>query len=134
MAEQSFANYSVLVIDDETFTRTVLARMLGGLGFKAVFQAEDGQSGITAVRDFDPDVVVCDVQMKPMDGLGFLRALRHNGVSGARGIAPEVVFMTNRLDAEMQQEAQSLGSNQVLLKPVTPGQLKTALAGCLPGT
>ena len=60
MSASAFGNYSVLVIEDETFTRMVLARMLGGLGFKAVHQAGDGEAGLAAVRAHAPDIVLCE--------------------------------------------------------------------------
>lgn len=131
MADVSFADHSVLVIDDETFTRAVLVRMLGGLGFKAVFQAQDGEEGIVAVRECDPDVIVCDIQMKPMDGLSFLRTLRQDMTVGHRGQRIPVIFITSRLDAASAQVAHDLGCHGFLLKPVTPVQLKPTLQACL---
>lgn len=125
MATTAFGDFSVLVIEDESFTRMVLARMLAAIGFKAVHQAGDGEAGLAAVRDHRPDVVLCDVEMAPLDGLGFLRALR------AGGDPLPVVFMTNRADEGRMAEARDLGADAFLVKPATPDTLRQTLGARL---
>lgn len=122
MQASVFSGRSVLVIEDEPFTRMVLARMLGTLGFADVRQAGDGGAGIEAVRAKTPDVVVCDVEMTPMDGIAFLRALREDGSA-----ALPVVFMTNRADEARKSAAAELGADVFLIKPPTPATLREAL-------
>lgn len=125
----AFTDCSVLVIEDEAFTRMVLARMLGSLGFKTVHQAADGESGLAAVSTHQPDVVVCDVEMHPMDGLQFLKALR--GSDDPRQSALPVVFMTNRLAPDRVAEAASLGADTFIQKPATPDSLRANLSAKL---
>jgi len=125
MATQAFGDFSVLVIEDETFTRMVLAKMLSTLGFKAVHQAQDGESGLAAVHAHAPDAVVCDVEMAPMDGMGFLRALRAS--DDPRHKALPVLFMTNRADEARMAEARTLGVDTFLVKPATPDALRETL-------
>ncbi|HYG89411.1 MAG TPA: response regulator [Azospirillum sp.] len=125
MATIAFGDFSVLVIEDETFTRMVLARMLSTLGFKAVHQAQDGESGLVVVRDHAPDAVLCDVEMAPLDGLGFLKALRAS--EDPRHKALPVVFMTNRADEGRMTEARALGADTFLVKPTTLEALKQTL-------
>lgn len=125
MAAKGFGDCSVLVIEDETFTRMVLAKMLSSLGFKAVHQAQDGESGLAAVHAHAPDAVVCDVEMAPVDGLGFLRALRAS--EDPRHKALPVLFMTNRADEGRMAEARALGVDTFLVKPATPEALREKL-------
>ena len=125
MTASAFGDFSVLVIEDETFTRMVLARMLSSLGFRAVHQAGDGESGLAAVREHAPDAVVCDVEMAPVDGLGFLKALRAS--EDPRHKALPVVFMTNRADETRMAEARALGADTFLTKPATPETLRRTL-------
>ncbi len=129
MSATAFGDFSVLVIEDETFTRMVLARMLSTLGFKAVHQAQDGESGLAAVRAHAPDAVLCDVEMAPMDGLGFLKALRAG--DDPRHKALPVLFMTNRIDEARMAEARTLGADTFLVKPATPDALRETLGGTL---
>ncbi|WP_448188679.1 response regulator [Azospirillum sp. sgz301742] len=125
MASNGFGDFSVLVIEDEAFTRMVLAKMLSTLGFKAVHQAQDGESGLAAVRAHAPDAVLCDVEMAPVDGLGFLRALRAS--DDPRHKVLPVLFMTNRADPARVAEAGTLGVNTFLVKPATPEALREKL-------
>lgn len=120
----AFEGYSVLVVDDESFTRMVLARMLADLGFRAVHQAADGVAALEAVRLNRPDVVLCDVEMTPLDGLEFLRALR--AADGSVRSIP-VLLMTNRADPQRTAEAGAAGADAVLQKPVTRDLLHAAL-------
>lgn len=129
MAAAAFGDFSVLVIEDEKFTRMVLAKMLGTLGFKAVHQAEDGESGLAAVAAHNPDVIVCDVEMRPLDGLGFLKALRAS--DDARHRALPVVFMTNRADQDRIAEAAAHGADTFIVKPATPDALRENLSAKL---
>nr|WP_255635697.1 response regulator [Azospirillum sp. 412522] len=123
--ETSFGALSVLVVEDESFTRMVVAKMLGTLGVKAVHQAADGESGLAAVAAHAPDLVLCDVEMQPMDGFGFVRALR--GSSDSRHRALPVVFMSGRVDGDREAQARESGADAVLAKPVTPDGLRKAL-------
>ena len=125
----AFGDFSVLVIEDESFTRMVLAKMLSTLGFRAVHQAADGGAGLAAVQAHDPDLIVCDVEMQPMDGLGFLKTLRAS--DNPRHRALPVVFMTNRADQGRMDEAAAFGAGTVIVKPATPESLKEALGAKL---
>lgn len=129
MTDARFAHRSALVIDDEVFSRALIARMLTGLGFRNVYQASDGATGLTAVGDLNPDVVVCDVQMKPVNGLAFARTLRDSDNETHRRLP--VLFVTNALDADSYATIQDLGDHNLLLKPVTANLLKEALSVCL---
>ncbi|WP_247882071.1 response regulator [Azospirillum sp. TSH100] len=123
--ETPFGVLSVLVVEDESFTRMVLAKMLGTLGVKAVHQAADGESGLAAVAAHAPDLVLCDVEMQPMDGFGFVRTLRASADSRQRTLP--VLFMSGRVDDDRKAQAHASGADAVLAKPVTPASLRDAL-------
>ncbi|CAO3418255.1 response regulator [Azospirillum doebereinerae] len=130
-ADESFHGVSVLVVEDEAFTRMVLVRMLSGLGVSAVHQAGDGGAGLAAVAAHDPDLILCDVEMQPLDGFAFLRALRSG--ENRRHAALPVVFMTNRADQDRLTEARACGADAILAKPATPDTLRRALRERLTG-
>lgn len=64
----------VLVVDDDQVLRTVVADYLRGRGYK-VDEAADGAEALEAIRQEPPDVVVTDLGMPRLDGLGLLREL-----------------------------------------------------------
>lgn len=68
---------SALVIEDDTFVRTVTVRTLTQLGFDPVHQAEDGQTALKLLKqsESDVDLILCDLEMPKVDGIETLRLL-----------------------------------------------------------
>jgi two-component system chemotaxis response regulator CheY len=120
---------SILVIDDEVFTRSVLARLLFGLGAGRVHQAANGAEGLQIATECLPDLVFSDIEMQPVDGPEFLRRLRAHPDPRLRSV--RLVFLTNRLDPAVAAEAATLGVTLSLTKPVRPGQLKETILAAL---
>ena len=67
----------VLVVDDEADAREFVRAIMEGEGWD-VIEAEDGESGLAAVKSEKPDLVVLDVQMPGMDGFGMFGELVKN--------------------------------------------------------
>ena len=85
----------VLVIDDQEFVRSIVKKMLQQIGIGTVAEAHDGNSGLEMVERELPDVVICDVQMRPVDGFSFVKSLR--GLPHGR--AMPVILLTAHTDA-----------------------------------
>ena len=68
---------AVLVIEDHSFQRSVLVRLLKSLGVSRVLEAEDGGGALALVRANRDSLalIISDVDMPEMDGLEFLRRL-----------------------------------------------------------
>jgi CheY-like chemotaxis protein len=66
---------SVLVVDDDTDTREMMARTLAGDGW-TVRQAENGRLALESVREVVPDLILLDLMMPEMDGFEFIAHLR----------------------------------------------------------
>ena len=64
------------VVDDSEHMRTLLSRLLQRMDIQTK-EYEDGSKALIAVGDEKPDFILTDYSMEPMDGLSFLRALRH---------------------------------------------------------
>ncbi|MBF0375780.1 MAG: response regulator [Alphaproteobacteria bacterium] len=109
----------VLVIDDQAFVRRIVTMLLRQAGFQDIAEAKDGASGLEAVGIFRPHLVICDIEMQPVDGLEFLQTLR----GGALPL-PKVIFLTSHGESEMVVKARDLGVDAFVLKPVTGPQLE----------
>jgi len=58
-----------VVADDSHFMRSVISDILEEGGIEVVAQAKNGEQAVTAVTEYDPDVVTMDVEMPVMDGI-----------------------------------------------------------------
>lgn len=110
---------TVLVVDDEEDSRTLLAHTLEELGCK-VLLAKDGREGVAAARKARPDLITVDLMMPRMDGWEVLKALKED--PDLREIPVVVVSMAAR-----DGKGQVLGAVDVLEKPVD----REALLGVL---
>jgi CheY-like chemotaxis protein len=75
---------SVLVVDDDDFSQTVLREMLLSLGVSDVYTARDGSAGASVLADMPnpPDFLLCDMIMPNTDGIDFLGNLAKSQYRG----------------------------------------------------
>jgi two-component system LytT family response regulator len=107
------------IADDEAPARLRLNRLLTGLGGVAVIgEAGDGIQTLEAVAALRPDVLLLDIDMPELDGLGVAAALPEGG--------PAVIFVT-AYDSHALR-AFELSALDYLVKPVSRERLQTALA------
>jgi DNA-binding response OmpR family regulator len=102
---------TVLVIDDMAIFRDPIAASLGLAGFKTV-KAADGLTGLEAMREHRPDLVLLDLSMPNLDGLSVLRAIRRDPVSGQI----PVIMLTALTDKKYVIDSAKLGARDYLLK------------------
>lgn len=120
----TFSRMSALIVEDQAFIRTVVSRILKQLEFAQIWEAEEGTSGLSIALERKPDIVICDIEMAPMDGLTFLQQLRQKEELGRR---TPVVFLTNHAQKDMVLKARDLGVNAFIAKPVTVVGLREKL-------
>jgi len=101
-----------LVVDDSRVVRRVARRILETQGF-TVREAEDGQQALLACREAMPDSVLLDWNMPVMNGLDFLKALRHEFGPGQ----PPVMFCTTENDISFIEQAIENGAQEFIMKP-----------------
>jgi len=116
--EASLANRHFLVVDDEGFIRTLVARFLKRAGAATVVEAADGGQAMAAIASYDMtfDAVISDINMRPVNGIDLLRAIR-TGAGGLKRNTP-VLLLTAHGEAEFVAEAMALDADAFVLKPV----------------
>lgn len=102
----------ILIIEDEVFIRENLLELLEIEGFEAI-GAENGIVGVQFAKDYQPDLILCDVMMPELDGYGVLDALRANPVTETIPF----MFLTASADRNNLQKIRELGFNEYILKP-----------------
>lgn len=108
----------VLVIDDDELLRAEVRTVLGAEGFE-VFEAEDGQAGLSAVHEHNPELVLLDFVMPRMNGVQFASALR----SSTHRRGTPIVFLSGRTEAISNAFLERLGISDVVKKPFEPAVL-----------
>jgi CheY-like chemotaxis protein len=76
ITKADFSPLTILVIDDSPFMLRLLAEMLAGFGVGKVLTAATAEEAFERMQLRAPDVIFCDWQMYPTDGLAVLRRLR----------------------------------------------------------
>jgi len=99
----------VLVVDDEESIRRAVGRALASRGF-LVEVAVDGGEALGAVRRFDPDLVVLDLNLPDVDGLSVCRQIR-------AGNSVPILVLSVREDETDKVAALDLGADDYLTKP-----------------
>lgn len=117
-----YEQFTILVIEDQPFVRRTIIQILTQIGFRRIAEADNGESGMQECVRTNPDIIVCDIDMKPVSGLQFLEMLR--GSYDVRNNRTPVVFLTNHTESEIVKKAMSLGVNGFVVKPPSVGALK----------
>lgn len=102
----------ILIIDDEPAIRTTLSRILGDEGHETVL-CESGEEGLATFAREDFDLVLLDVWLPGVDGLGVLERLRSVGGS------PPIVLISGHGTVETAVKATRLGAYDFLEKPLS---------------
>ncbi len=112
----------VLLVDDQPLLRMGFRLILDGEDdLSIVGEASDGAEAVRQVRDLAPDVVLMDVRMPVLDGIGATQAI---AASGAR--AKVIILTTFDLD-EYAFAGLRAGASAFLLKDVAPAELISAV-------
>lgn len=100
----------VLIVDDSAHSRAQIAELLEEGGCDVVGRAMDGSMALKMALELDPDVITCDLEMPRMDGMTFIRLLRH------RSTTP-IVVVTSDARPEAALHALDLGARDFVVKP-----------------
>jgi two-component system, sensor histidine kinase len=113
----------ILLADDSAVNRRLCELMLRRLGYEPE-SAVDGQEALERQRQFDPDLILMDVQMPRLDGLEATRCIR-SATGGAE--RPWIVAVTAFTTVEDRAAALQAGMNEVLGKPLKSEPLMASL-------
>lgn len=107
---------SILIVDDEDFTRSGLAKILAEEGF-SVHTADGGESALLETRKRKFDLVITDIKMGELDGIELTRKIKK------RNPDQHIIVMTAYGDIDSYLEVMNLGSFDYINKPFTAKEL-----------
>lgn len=112
--------HRILVVDDDESSREGLALLLSTWGYD-VQQAADGREALEGACAFRPAVIIVDMVMPGLDGLGLLKAIH------ADMPAVAVILLTGHTSIESAVSAMKEGAYDYLTKPVDVARLRVLL-------
>jgi response regulator NasT len=110
----------ILIAEDETISRMDLREMLENLGYAVVGEASDGVAAVNLARALTPDLVLMDIKMPGLDGIGAAETLAQEQLT-------PVLLLTAYSDREFVDRAVDAGVMGYLVKPFQEAQLKPAI-------
>ena len=117
-------NKKILLVDDEESIRTSFRKDFEHEGYKLT-TAASGEEAITKIRDTHFDLVITDLSMPGIDGIGVLQEVKK--------LNPDIgtMILTGYGDMTSAIEALRLGADDYLLKPCDADELLLRAARCL---
>lgn len=112
----------VLIVEDNLDICEVLSEILERSGHEPIVAA-NGITGLDAVAERKPDVVLLDLTMPFMDGIRVLRILK----ADPRFRATPVIVITASVDPDRLREARQAGAADTIVKPWYEGQIESAV-------
>jgi DNA-binding NtrC family response regulator len=120
----TFDAVKVLIVEDEPHALMGLAELISGWGYRTE-TARDGIEGWEKALAWNPAIVVTDLKMPRLDGIGLLTKLAEEGSGIDANVA--VVLLTAQGSIQAAVDAMKLGAYDFLQKPVDAARLRTIL-------
>lgn len=116
----------ILVVEDHPDNRRIMRDLFTSAGFE-VIEALTGLEGIRMAREYRPDVIVMDVQLPELDGLGATRIIKDD--PDLRTI-PLLIATSYALSGD-EAKAHEAGADAYIAKPFSPRNLLAMVRGLL---
>lgn len=112
----------VLIVDDTTFMRTTIRRILEQQNIQDIYEAENGLEALTKYKILRPDLVIMDISMPVMDGIESVRLIK------AFDLKANVIICSLQGQKANVMEAIKAGARSFLVKPVKADKLLAEIA------
>ena len=113
---------NILAVDDSRTIRELVKMTFAEAGFHTKI-AEDGVHGLEVLKDFQPDVILTDINMPRLDGFGFIDEVRNQAKFSK---TPILVLTTENAD-ELKSKARQAGATGWIVKPFDGAKLVRAV-------
>lgn len=122
---QPLTGKQILIVEDEAVFRSVLSGYLTSLGAK-VREAINGVEALKTLQAYQPDLIVCDLEMPLMGGIEFVETLR------LQDIRTPILVVSGTSHMADVAKVLRLGVQDVMLKPIRDyARLREAVMSCM---
>ncbi len=131
MVDEAYGALTVMVVDDEEFSRKFVVRILESIGIGHVITAENGSVALSRLDETegDVDLVICDIEMPEMTGYEFVRRVRYGTVPRFKDVP--VLILTGQASDKNVQKARTHKINGFVTKPPTVDMLRVQIRDVL---
>ncbi len=112
--------YRVLIVDDDVYARSNLKRLIEWEkhGYEIIGEASNGKAAIQVIEDKNPDIIITDISMPVMDGIGLIEYVRK------KSRIVKVIALSGYNDFEYVRQSMKNGAVDYLLKhKISPEEL-----------
>jgi two-component system, chemotaxis family, chemotaxis protein CheY len=113
----------IMVVDDTSVSRMLITESLAEIGVKNISMAKDGKQALAALMAKPVHLVISDMNMPGLDGLGLLKALREFKPTAKIGF----ILLTGSADKSLIERGRAFGLNNFIAKPFSTKAVKTAI-------
>ena len=117
---------NILIVDDAAFMRMMLKNILTKGGYQIADEAQDGAQAVEKFAATNPDLVIMDITMPNLDGIGALKKIRELNP------AAKVIMCSAMGQEAMVVEAIKAGAMDFIVKPFQADRLLAAISRVLP--
>jgi len=127
LVDPMVANSCVLVVDDSRTLRRILVRELNTLGLTNILEAGDGVEAVDVVKSKTVDLMLLDMEMPELDGLGVLQVLKSD--ESYKQLPIIVISGADQFDKTIK--CIEIGAEDYLPKPFDPTLLRARIFSSL---
>ena len=109
-------NAKILIADENATSRGQIREGLVRSGFRTIEEAVNGEETLHKIKTYRPDVVIMDVWLSKLDGIGVLRSAR--GLDWTHQKEPSFIIVSSVSNQTVFMQASEAGAALCLLKPV----------------
>lgn len=113
---------TIMTVDDSLSVRQVLGTLLKSAGYD-VLEACDGQDALGKLKGQKIHLIISDVNMPKLDGIGFVKAVKQ---LPTYKFTP-IIMLTTESEEQKKKEGQAAGAKAWVVKPFKPDQMLNAV-------
>jgi two-component system, chemotaxis family, chemotaxis protein CheY len=113
----------VMIVDDTSVSRSLIMTALDQIGVMNHVSAKDGQDALKRLMAKPVHLVISDMNMPGLDGLGLLKALREYKPTSSIGF----ILVTGSPDKTLLARGRQYGLNNFIAKPFTKDTMKSTI-------
>lgn len=116
-AKLDLKTLKIVLVDDDMAMRSLMKQILHAFDIKTIDEYSDGAEALRELQEYQPDLVICDWMMEPMDGLSLTREIR-TLTDNPNKYVP-IIMLTGHTEQHRVEQARDVGVSEFLAKPVS---------------